>query len=284
MAEARITFRGKKDLTCPVCRNRFRKEELLTGGGRMNAGDLTDELHRVYLPTQKYGEVRPLLYPVTVCPQCWYAAYPRNFDTLDGEARDALDRDIGTRKSMLRPIFPELDFDRDRGLAEGCASYVLAALCYEHRPLSDTPTFFRALSFLRAGWLAADLHKAMPSDNYDYLSAILLRKASFFYGEILECERRGLERIEEIPSHGPDLDNNYGFDGVLYLVGVLLLKYGQRDDPMRRMNALKEARAAVSRIVGMGQSSRSKPSVLLDRSRELHKTIKQELELLDPHA
>lgn len=250
----------------------------------MNAGDLTDELHRVYLSTQKYGDVYPLIYPVSVCPRCWYAAYPRHFESIAGKEHSRIESTIGERKNILKPFFPDLDFDRDRGLEEGVSSYVLAALCYEHRNADIAPTFLRGLSFLRAGWLAKDLHDRMPAENYDYMSRIFLRKASFFYGEVLECERNGHESIEDVPHHGPDLDNNFGFDGVLYLLGVLLLKYGQRDDSPRRIYALKQARSAVSRIVGMGLSSKSKPSALLDLGRELHKSIKGELEELSGEA
>lgn len=284
MAEGKVTYRAKNETVCPVCSNSFRREELLTGGGRMNAGDLTDELHRVYLTTQKYGDVYPLIYPVSVCPQCWYAAYPRHFEIMGAGVHSRIEETIGERKHFLKPFFPNLDFDGDRGLEEGISSYVLAALCYEHRDSGTNPTFLRGLSFLRAGWLAKDLHNLMPAENYDYMSKIFLRKASFFYGELLECERKGTESIEDIPHHGPDLDNNFGFDGILYLLGVLMLKYGQRDDSPRRVFALKEARSAVSRIVGMGLSSKSKPSALLDLGRELHKKIKKELGELSVEA
>ncbi len=278
MAEGKITYRAKNETVCPICNNSFRREELLTGGGRMNAGELTDELHRVYLNTQKYGDVYPLMYPVSVCPKCWYAAYPRHFEAMGAEVHSRIESTVGERKNLLRPLFPDLDFDRDRGLEEGVSSYVLAALCYEHRNAGTTPTFLRGLSFLRAGWLAKDLHDRMPAENYDYMSRIFLRKASFFYAQVLECEQNGSENIEDVPHHGPDLDNNFGFDGVLYLLGVLLLKYGQKEDSDRRVSALKEARSAVSRIVGMGLSSKSKPSALLDLGRDLHKSIKKELE------
>lgn len=284
MAEGKVTYRAKNETVCPVCDTAFHREELLTGGGRMNAGDLTDELHRVYLPTQRYGEVYPLIYPVSVCPRCWYAGYPRHFENLDYEEREKIEGRIGERKNLIKPVLPDVDFDGDRGLEEGIASYMLAALCYEDRNSNNNPTFMRALSYLRAGWLAGDLHNNLPSENYDYMAKILLRKASFFYGEVLECERTGAENIEEVPHHGPDLDNNFGYDGVLYQLGVLLLKYGQSDDSARRVNALKEARSAVARIVGMGKSSKSKPSALLDLGRELHKTIKKELEAITGEA
>ncbi len=284
MAEGKVTYRAKNETVCPVCNNSFRREELLTGGGRMNAGNLTDELHRVYLPTQRYGEVYPLIYTVSVCPQCWYAAHPWHFEKLSYDEKEVIQEKIGERKNLIKPILKNVDFDNDRGLEEGIASYVLGAMCYEDRLPENNPTFMRALFFLRAGWLSEDLHNNLPSENYDYMAKIFLRKASFFYGEVLECESKGTENIEDIPHHGPDLDNNFGYDGVLYLLGVLLLKYGQSDDSSRRAAALKEARSAVARIVGMGKSSKSKPSALLDLGRELHKTIKKELEAITGEA
>jgi len=278
MVDDKITYRAKEKSSCPICMEEFEREELLTGGGRMNAGELSDELHRVYLPTQRYRNVYPLIYPVSVCPVCWYAAYPRSFDTLEDGERSQLESRIEERRSIVQPLFQDLDFGRDRRLEEGVASYFLAALCYEHRGPITAPTFLRGLSFLRAGWLATDLDKRKVGENYDSMSKIFLRKAAFFYNEALERERAGKEDIEGVRHHGPDLDNNFGFDGVLYLVGVLQLKYGQRENRASRISALKQARTAVSRIVGMGLSTKAKPSILLDLSRNLHKSIKFELE------
>jgi len=278
MVDDSITYRAKKRISCPICASKFRKEELLTGGGRMNAGELTDELHRIYLPTQKYGDVYPLIYPISVCPDCWYAAYPRHFDTLKDEEYPQIESRIEERKSILRPLFQDLDFGKDRRLEEGVASYFLAALCYEYRSRSTVPTFLRGLSFLRAGWLAVYLDRQIAGENYDSMSRIFLRKAAFFYNEAIEMEMSKKEDTESLSHHGPDLDNNFGFDGVLYLVGVLQLKYGQRENRASRISALKRARTAVSRIVGIGLSTKAKPSPLLDLGRKLHKSIKLELE------
>lgn len=278
MADDRITYRAKKSILCPICGSKFRREELLTGGGRMNAGELTDELHRIYLPTRKHGYVYPLIYPVSVCPDCCYAAYPRHFDTLEGEEYPQIESRIEEWKKIVQPLFQDLDFSKNRRLEEGVASYLLAALCYEYRSPITAPTFMRGLSFLRAGWLAVDLDREKKGGNYDAMSRIFLRKAAFFYNGALERGLSGKEDIEDINHHGPDLDNNFGFDGVLYLVGVLQLKYGQRANRGSRISALKRARTAVSRIVGMGLSTKAKPSSLLDLSRKLHKSIKFELE------
>ena len=274
----KLTFYQKQEQTCPVCQNKFRKEELLSGGGRMNAGDLSHELHRYYIPTNRFGAVYPLLYPVTVCPSCFYAAYPTDFPDAVGDRIDRLKEEIGQRKTILRNVLPELDFQSPRTLSEGIASYVFAIMCYESAPVICAPTFKQALSCLRGAWLCRDFHESEKGENYDYLAQVVYRKASYFYSRVVELEQNGKESVEGVTHLGPDLDNNFGFDGVLYLSGYLEYKYGQRGNPERRNRQLKKARATVSRIVGMGKSSKSKPSALLELSRDLHKLIKEELD------
>lgn len=276
----KVTYMSKQELSCPVCENQFRKEELLSGGGRMNAGELTKELHRIYEPTKKYGAVYPLLYPVTVCPSCYYASYASDFNAVDGERVNRLRAEIGDRKTALNRIFPDLDFHDSRTLAEGIASYAFASMCYESAPLATAPRFKQAMSCLRAAWLCMDYHNEEKSGNYDYLAQVFYRKAAFFYTRVVDLEQKGEESVENISHLGPDIDNNFAFDGVLYLSGVLEFKYGQRSNPERRGSQLKKARATVSRIVGMGKSSKSKPSALLELARDLHKQIKEELDAL----
>jgi len=78
----KISFRQKNPTICPVCGYEFYREEMLSGGGRLIAGKLTDELRRTYEKNEKWGVIYPLAYVVTVCPQCLYAAYPKDFSTL----------------------------------------------------------------------------------------------------------------------------------------------------------------------------------------------------------
>ncbi|WP_230391530.1 MULTISPECIES: DUF2225 domain-containing protein [unclassified Oceanispirochaeta] len=276
----KLTFLSKQELECPVCDNTFRKEELLSGGGRMNAGDLTKELHRTYLPTNKFGTVYPLLYPVIICPSCYYASYPSDFKNMKGDRLSALKKSIGNRKTAMNSLFPNLDFNSPRRLQEGIASYSFASMCYESGTNDMAPTFKQAMSCLRAAWLCMDLHKEDKTQNFDYLAQVFYRKAAFFYGRVVEMEQIGEESVEGLSHLGPDLDNNYGFDGVLYLSGYLEYKYGQRSNPERRGKQLAKARSTVSRIVGMGKSSKSKPTAILELSRDLHKLIKDELDEL----
>ena len=151
--KAKLSFYQKQDTRCPVCDNTFRKEELLSGGGRMNAGDLTKELHREYRPTEKFGKVYPLLYPVTVCPSCFYAAYGSDFAKPSGERVNKLKEEIGERKAVVKKIFPSLDFQLNRGLSEGIASYILGMMSYDSAPVDCAP-HFKTGSLLSACLLA----------------------------------------------------------------------------------------------------------------------------------
>ncbi len=280
----RLTYYSKTEITCPVCGTKFRREDLLSGGGRLNAGELTDELHRLYEPTAKFGEVHPLIYPVTVCPNCWFAVMPRDFDDISPAMQEILRGNIEKRKNNLRPLFPDLDFHGPRRLDEGVASCYLAMSCYDIFPREVSPTFSQGLNALRAAWLCGELDTARPGENFDRLARLFYRKAAFFYSQVLRNEQDGTESLSSKFHMGPDVDNNYGYDGVLYLAGLLEFKYGQRKNPATRARDLRQARSTVSRIVGMGKSSKAKPTAILDFARELHKRIKTELEALGADA
>ena len=128
----KISYWSKTKCTCPCCRRDFEKEEMLTGGGRMNAGELTDELHRIYLPSEKYGPVYPLIYAVGACPRCHAAFFWKDFEIIkDSESIDALRLDENSRKQKVETIFPHYDLSRDRTLLDGAAMYYLALLSYE---------------------------------------------------------------------------------------------------------------------------------------------------------
>jgi uncharacterized protein (DUF2225 family) len=70
---------------------------------------------------------------------------------------------------------------------------------------------------------------------------------------------------------GPDIDKDYGYDGVLYLNGLLDLLYGPREDKEKRIKDLTTAKRYVAKIFGMGRASKKKPSALLDQARNCMK-------------
>ncbi len=276
----RTTFFGKKPFLCPVCDSSFYREELLSGGGRLIAGDLTEELHRTYEPSKKYGELHPLIYTVQVCPGCYYAAYPQDFPEIKGETIELLKAETDRRVKSVSLVFKDLDFTNFRELKEGAASYFLALMCYEHFDKSFSPTFKRALSALRGAWLLDALHRKHFGENYDYLTRVFYRKARFFYIQSVEMAQHGREPLEANVNFGPDLDKNYGYDGLLYVTGLLEYKYGPRQQTEKRIRSLENAKRIVSKLFGTGKASKSKPSAILDKARELYDEMNKELKEL----
>ncbi|MFW6215450.1 MAG: DUF2225 domain-containing protein [Alkalispirochaetaceae bacterium] len=274
---ASLTFFTKNKIQCPVCDEGFHREEMRTGRGRMIAGDLTRELRRNYEASKHHGEVYPLIYPVTVCPSCFYAAYPPDFDSPPEKGLEALREDQAKRKGGVEKLFDYLNFTEPRRLQEGVASYILAIFSYDHFSKQVSPKFKQGLSALRGAWLSGDLHRKAPSENYDYLQSILYRKARFFYSVAVEWEQTGREPLSGAGMLGPDLDKNYGYDGVLYLSGLLEYKYGPKKDAQRRAEALDRAKRTIARIFGMGKASKDKPAAILDNAREVYEEISREL-------
>lgn len=279
MATAGLTFVSKTPILCPLCEAKIFREEMRTGRGRQIAGNLTRELRRNFEPSKQYGEVYPLIYPVVVCPACLYATYPEDFSEVPEKSRDPLQTHAAKRAALVNALVDTYDFTAPRELTEGLLSYVLAASCYDFFPKAFSPVFKQGLSCLRGAWVAGDLHRKQPTENYDYLKLLLYRKARFFYSLAVEYEQTGVQPLAGARSLGPDLDKNYGYDGVLYISGLLEYEHGPRTNPEMRQKALGAAKRAIARIFGMGKASKNKPAAILDNAREVYEAIAKELGL-----
>jgi Uncharacterized protein conserved in bacteria len=273
--EKKVTYTSKEPIACPVCEASFNREELFSG--RVNAGDLTDELHRTYIPTHNYGEVHPLVYELTVCPACWYSAYKGDFSALSPKVAAILKEETPKRIEASQRVFGPADFSSPRGLMEGAASYYLAMLCYEHCTKEASPAIKQGLSALRAAWLCGYLDKKHSGENYAYAARVFYGKARFLYRLAVELEQKGKEQLTTVKWLGPDTDKNYGFEGVLYLSAILELKYGPRDDEAKRMELLDGSKRTIAKMFGIGRKSKSKPGPLVDKVRDLYEQLKKEL-------
>ncbi len=273
--EKKVTFISKEPIVCPVCEASFNREELFSG--RVNAGDLTDELHRTYIPTHSYGEVHPLVYELTVCPACWYSAYKYDFLGLPSKVASALKGATASRVEAVQRIFDGVDFNSPRRLLEGAASYYLSMLCYEGLPKEFCPVIKQGLSALRSAWLCGYLDKKNPGENYAYAGRIFHGKARFLYRLAIELEQKGKEQLTTVKWLGPDTDKNYGFEGVLYLSAILELKYGQRADEAKRSEILGVSKRTIAKMFGIGRKSKAKPGPLVDKVRDLYEALKAEL-------
>jgi uncharacterized protein (DUF2225 family) len=279
--DLKVSYLSKKEFACPVCDCHFHKEELLSGGGRLIAGNLTDELHRLYEPSAKYGEVFPLVYQAMVCPECWFAAMDADFEQLPEKNRERAMADRERRVADTELVFPGIDFNKPRGLIEGSASQYLLLRCYDFFDKDVSPTIKQGLASLRAAWLIDELDKKNSGENYDWLALLFRRKAQFLYNEAIRLEQTGKETLSGMKSFGPDTDKNYSYEGVLYLCAYLRYKFGPAENSARRVSSLEDARRTIAKIFGMGKSSKDKPGPLLDHAREIYDAINKELNETD---
>ena len=278
--ELKVSFISKKEYACPVCDSRFHKEELLSGGGRLIAGALTDELHRLYDPSAKYGKIYPLAYMIVVCPDCWYAAMESDFPNLPESSAEKAFEDRDGRVSDTLLILPYTDFDQPRGLMEGAASQYLALRCYDYFKKDSSPTIKQGLASLRTAWLMDDLDKVYPNQHYNWLATLFRKKAEYFYNEALAREMAGAETLSGLSAFGPDTDKNYSYEGMLYLCAYLRFKYGPSATPEDRKKTLQEASRTIAKLFGMGKSSKDKPGAFLDLAKKTYAAINEELETI----
>lgn len=273
-----LSYWSKDKCMCPVCRKEFQREVMYSGNGRMIAGGLSDELHRSFEPSKKFGRIYPLIYEIGACPNCFTALFWNDFKELkDMNVMDELYNKSEERKKKVEVIFPYFSLDRQRTLYDGAAVYYLALLCYDGIGNDLLPSMKSAILTLRLAWLTGELNTKCPGYNFDYISQVFYRKATFFYQQAVVAETNRTEKSSTIANFGPDMDKNYGWDGVIYLCGLLEYKYGQTKDPQLRLKKLSESKTAIARLFGLGKSSKAKPGPLLEKSRELYDKLSKEV-------
>lgn len=278
-----ISFRSKDQSYCPICNHGFTREQLLTGGGRLIAGNLSKELRRGYNESRKFGRVIPLIYPVVVCPQCLYSSFQNDFNMIEPVALERLRKAMVNRRTGIEKILGPLDFNDDRHLIHGAASYLLAIDCYQHRGTEVAPTPKKAICSMRAAWLFGDIHDEFPDMGFDQIRDFMYLKAVQYYRPVLEIMSRGNEPHDQFTSLlGPDTDKNWGFDGVIYLNGLLTYNYidSITKDPQKQFKYLDEAKRYLGKLYGMGKSSKSKPSIIIDLAKDLYDELNTHLQQL----
>jgi uncharacterized protein (DUF2225 family) len=275
--ELKVSFLSKKEYECPVCKTVFHKEELHTGGGRLIAGALTKELHRLYEPSAKYGVVFPLSYQALVCPECWYASMDADFTQLPTDGKDRARQDQEKRATETSLIFPMLNFHESRTLMEGAASQYLVLRCYDFFSKEFSPTIKQGLASIRCAWLLDELDKKFPQQHYDWLATLFRKKAQYLYNEALAREQSGKETLSGMKAFGPDTDKNYSYEGMLYMCAYLRYTFGPAHNAEERKTSLEDARRTIAKLFGMGKASKDKPGAFLEHARTLYDTINKHL-------
>ena len=275
------TYRAKEGLLCPICRTEHFHEELLSGGGRLIAGEVTKGLRRQYVPSKKYGITIPLVYTLVVCPSCLFTAYPKDFQTCDANAIPKLKSNEQSRKKLLEILFGKVDFNKDRDIISGVASYILSVDCYHVRDKMNAPTFKKALSSLRAAWLLDDLFKQVDYRPYDVVRDFYFLEATSLYQKSLEYMQTGEEPVDSMSYMvGPDLDHNWGYDGVLYLNAYFAYSFWSKisKDKSEQLMLLQQSQRYLSKIYGLGKASLAKPALIVNYSKDLFDKIGQLIE------
>ena len=269
-----ISYWSKDKCICPICKKGFEREIMRSGNGRMIAGGLTEELHRIFEPSAKFGRVYPLIYEVGTCPFCYTSLFWNDFtEKISPEDGDRLFEHSEKRKKACEEIFPYFNLKKERTLFDGAAMYYLALMTYDDLGTYALPTMKKAIISLRLAWLATEINQHCAGHNYDIVAQMFYSKALFFYQQAVFVEGSREEKSSTLPNMGPDMDKNYGWDGVIYLCGLLEYKYGQQEDIQLRLKKLSESKTAIARIFGLGKSSKNKPGPLLEHARNLYDNI-----------
>ena len=277
-----LTYTSNDVIQCPVCRHDFKQERLQTGGGRMIADNLTDLLHRRYKPGAKFGKVYPLIYSPVVCPDCYYSSMPQDFLKIPDESIEKISEGKMGRIDFANKIAGRIvDYTKARTLESGAAAYALAIECYDTFPKKFTPVIKQALCSVKAGFLFEDLDLEAPGQYFDFLAESFYKKALFFYKYSLELNQSKIQVMENMRALGPDLDKDYGYDGVTYMIATLTVKYGEKSDKERRLKELDEAKLYYGKLFGMGKSDSNKPKELLDQARHFYEEINKEVNALN---
>ena len=275
--EKKITFQSKKEYECPSCLHRFHKEELFSGGGRLIAGKLTEELHRLYEPSVKYGVIFPLVYEAIVCPECWFSSMENDFPLLPADKIENVRNDVEKRMKQTQLVFPNVEFHENRTLMDGAASLYLTLRCYDYYNKQTSPTIKQGIAAIRCAWLLDELDKKYPGQHYDWLGLLFRKKSQYLYNEALSREQSGRETLSGLKTFGPDTDKNYSYEGMLYMCAYLRYKHGPAHNDEERKTSLEEARRTIAKLFGMGKSSKDKPGAFLEHARALYDTINKEL-------
>jgi len=278
-----LSYRLKDQTRCSVCNHTFNREQLRSGGGRLIAGKLNQDLRRTYEVSKKYGKVYPLVYVMYTCPNCYFSAFPADFNTVTPAEIPEIKKRTSARKTGVAKVCGPVSFNDDRNLVLGAASYLLAIDCYQLRGRQVAPTPKKAICSIRAAWLFNDMNDEFPHMGFDRLSDFFYTKAVHYYSETLEIMSTGREPHDQFTSLlGPDTDNNWGFDGVIYLNGYLTKRFLDllAKDVPTKLELLDRSKRFLGKLYGMGKASKSKPSAIIDLSKDLYDEISQEIQAL----
>ena len=223
-----ISFFRKDELICPSCEKDIPQEDIRTGSGRLDAGELRNDLHRLYISTKEHGSVYPIIYGIYTCNNCYYSLLKYDMGKLSQKSIENISTQdaVAERKESLKHLFKDIpDFSTNKTLVSAVAAYLLTVQTYNQCNVSDVPTIRMAICALRAAWLCGHIKDFCDDEFVDSLTSILYKKSLFLYNKAMDLALSGDEDLLST-TLGPDIDKDYRYDGVVYIQAWLLFHYG----------------------------------------------------------
>ena len=286
-----VSFFQKEKTVCPVCNEKFHIETMYSGRGRVNTGDTLYDLRKLYLPTEKYGLFNPLIYYVIVCPRCFYATVPEDFNAIvdNGQIIYQCKNATKERKEFIINIFGKLpDFYRNRDHYLGGISFILSLLTYTLFNNNFSVNIKKAAMSLRTSWFIYDLCSEEDKsegerEKYRSIYYYFRYLAWSFYDQFLLETQINVKSIENSKRMGPDVDKDYGFNGAVYLSA--LLGYENKEfcqDQNYLIKRFKEYRQMLNTLITKGK--KNLPIQFLEMNKALLKTIHVFIKENDPNS
>lgn len=177
-----------KEVKCPACDAVFKTPRVKSTHLRVKLGE--PDFHKVY------EEINPLLYAVTVCPQCNYSARNDDFDKLTLEYHpEVIKVAMAIKASGKNVIFPDA---ADISVDQAVKKHLLAITFYRHfKP--ENPLIIAGL-LMHIVWM--------------YRESGIKDKETEYLKQALEYYIKTFEKGAQIPE-------KIGEVGIMYLIGEL---------------------------------------------------------------
>jgi len=145
----------EKEFTCPFCGHRFKKKMVFFDAVKIKSRDI--DLKPIF------EDVNPMLYEVVTCPNCYFSAFDRDFETIKIKGEETEKK----LKKLLEEARKKIKIKDEETPTEAIKRYALSGIVYS--VLNQRKKV--AISYLKIAWLFREMGK--PEDEKRYLERAL---------------------------------------------------------------------------------------------------------------
>ncbi|ACM22272.1 MULTISPECIES: DUF2225 domain-containing protein [Thermotoga] len=145
----------EKEFTCPFCGHRFKKKMVFFDAVKIKSRDI--DLKPIF------EDVNPMLYEVVTCPNCYFSAFDRDFETIKIKGEETEKK----LKKLLEEARKKIKIKDEETPTEAIKRYALSGIVYS--VLNQRKKV--AISYLKIAWIFREMGK--PEDEKRYLERAL---------------------------------------------------------------------------------------------------------------